>query len=80
MDISTLPELLRVLPQARQKSKGVFFQATTSGVPELEEGYILKVFRDNVSIKSRGKAGLFYGCQTLHQLIENSRIIPAGRK
>jgi hexosaminidase len=41
--------------------------------PESPEGYILTVADGNVVIISRGEAGLFYGCQTLEQLLEDAR-------
>jgi len=46
-----------------------------------EEGYIMSVFKDRVEIISSGEAGLFYGCQTLEQLLEDAaqynRPVPA---
>jgi hypothetical protein len=38
-----------------------------------EEGYILTILKDRVEIISKGEAGLFYGCQTLEQLLEDAR-------
>ena len=73
VDISTLPEMLKVLPQIPRKGKGLFLEKTGEGVPESEEGYVLEVLKDKVTIRSRGTAGLFYGCQTLQQLMEDSR-------
>lgn len=50
-------------------------------IPKNEEGYILEVKPGEVIIKGRSEAGVFYGCQTLLQLIEDARdqkiIIPA---
>lgn len=47
------------------------------------EGYVLKIQNGNVIIKSTGEAGIFYGCQTLEQLLEDARdfkaTIPACR-
>jgi len=55
----------------------------TAPVPESPEGYVLVVSEGKVEITSRGKAGLFYGCQTLEQLLEDARdcgaAIPACR-
>ena len=73
LEVTALPDMLRVLPQAKQKGKGIILQQTTTGVPESEEGYTLEVLRDKVLIQSRGVAGLYYGCQTLQQLMEDSR-------
>jgi len=45
------------------------------------EGYLLTINGGNAEITARGEAGLFYGCQTLEQLLEDSRdyntVIPA---
>lgn len=52
-------------------------------LPESEEGYILDIKNGRASLGSRGEAGLFYGCQTLEQLLEDSRdtgrAVPACR-
>lgn len=37
------------------------------------EGYIMTILNDRVEIKSGGEAGLFYGCQSLEQLLEDAR-------
>jgi len=37
------------------------------------EGYLLTIADGNVTIESAGQSGLFYGCQTLEQLLEDSR-------
>ena len=37
-----------------------------------EEGYIMTVTRNRVEIVAKGEAGLFYGCQTLEQLLEDA--------
>ncbi len=51
--------------------------------PESPEGYQLGISADHVEVASRGLAGLFYGCQTLEQLLEDARdtgsTIPACR-
>ena len=73
LDKEALPDLLKSLPNSPQKGKGIALALTEAGVPDSEEGYILEVRRDGATIKSRGLAGLFYGCQTLQQLMEDSR-------
>ena len=73
VEITALPEMLRILPQVSQKGKGIILQQTSLGVPDSEEGYTLEVLRDKVVIRSKGAAGLYYGCQTLQQLMEDSR-------
>jgi hypothetical protein len=42
-------------------------------LPESSEGYCLRIANGNVKITARGEAGLFYGCQTLEQLLEDAR-------
>ena len=46
---------------------------TKKSLPESEEGYILRIENGSVEIVSRGEAGIFYGCQTLEQLLEDAR-------
>ena len=38
-----------------------------------EEGYVMTVTQDRVEIISKGESGLFYGCQSLEQLLEDAR-------
>jgi hexosaminidase len=38
-----------------------------------EEGYVLTISKTGAEIISKGEAGLFYGCQTLEQLLEDAR-------
>jgi hexosaminidase len=45
---------------------------TSAGIPESLEGYILTITGKNIEIVSRGEAGLFYGCQTLEQMMEDA--------
>lgn len=40
--------------------------------PASDEGYIMTVYSDRVEIISKGEAGLFYGCQSLEQLLEDA--------
>ena len=44
---------------------------TLSSLPS-EEGYILTISKERVEIISSGEAGLFYGCQSLEQLLEDA--------
>ncbi len=37
------------------------------------EGYVLQIQDGHVEIRSAGEAGIFYGCQTLEQLLEDAR-------
>jgi hypothetical protein len=38
-----------------------------------DEGYILTISQEKAEITAKGEAGLFYGCQSLEQLLEDSR-------
>ncbi|GJM29864.1 MAG: hypothetical protein DHS20C17_24990 [Cyclobacteriaceae bacterium] len=42
-------------------------------VPNSSEGYLLTIANGNVEIIASGEAGIFYGCQTLEQLLEDAR-------
>ncbi len=68
-----LPDMLSILPQHTTDGKGIILEITEHDTPSHLEGYILEVSDKNVSIKARGEAGLFYACQTLQQLMEDSR-------
>jgi hexosaminidase len=68
-------ELLAQLPQKSKVSTGTVLLVLDKALPDMpsEEGYILKVTSDRVEIRSKSEAGIFYGCQTLGQLMEDSR-------
>lgn len=73
-EIPVLGSILDELPRyMRNGAKGVTLSLTNAGMPESSEGYILEVSSKGVSIYSRSQVGLFYGCQTLEQLMEDSR-------
>lgn len=61
------------LPRAPRSGKGLFLQLTSQEVPDSPEGYVLEVNQKGVILSARTEAGLFYGCQTLEQLLEDSR-------
>ena len=68
-------ELLTSLPDGQGKAAGsitLIIDKSLSGIPS-DEGYFLRISADRVEIKSRSEAGLFYGCQSLEQLMEDSR-------
>lgn len=69
-----LGALAGALPRYEKAGKGVFLALSDdASLPESPEGYILKVDSKGIHITARNKAGLFYGCQTLEQLLEDSR-------
>lgn len=59
----------------RKKGEGrrLLLRLTTRDTPQNEEGYRLTVDREGAVVTSRSNTGLFYGCQTLRQLLEDSR-------
>ena len=48
------------------------FVVTKEGVPDNDEGYALTVSRGGITVASRTAAGLFYGAQTLRNLLRNA--------
>ena len=68
-----LGSMLDHLPQIQQAGRGVYLELTDKNVPASPEGYVLEIRKNGVVIKARQEAGLFYGCQTLEQLLEDSR-------
>ncbi len=62
------------LPQYEKKGIGIYLQLSkAANLPESDEGYILELNDKGVFIQARSQKGLFYGCQTLEQLMEDSR-------
>lgn len=76
-------QLVDNLPRCKRAGKGIVLTLSEQDVPDSPEGYVLEITSKGVQITSRDKAGLFYGCQTLEQLMEDSRDfsrpIPAQR-
>lgn len=79
--IPILGDLLNTLPRCHRTGKPIRLQLTNTNVPESPEGYILNIDDKGATISSRDMAGIFYGCRTLEQLMEDSRdfhmLIPA---
>jgi hexosaminidase len=63
---------LTVIKTAGQGTLSLILDAALAS-PQSEEGYILTINGGKAEIISRGEAGLFYGCQTLEQLLEDAR-------
>lgn len=73
-DVPILGYNLDKLPRFNKKgSRGVYLNLSNNNVPESEEGYVLAVSKDAIHITSSSMKGLFYGCQTLEQLIDDSK-------
>lgn len=73
MSLPVLGNLVGRLPLSPKEGKSLCLKITDKDVPESAEGYVLVVDGDGVTISARGTAGIFYGCQTLEQLMEDSR-------
>ena len=71
--VPVLGALTDVLPRSGRAGKGLFLQLSEQNVPDSPEGYVLEVNGKGVTVTARTEAGLFYGCQTLEQLLEDSR-------
>lgn len=68
-------EILSHLTIGKSADKGslsLVLDTAFSAVPS-EEGYVLTISDGRVVIISKGEAGLFYGCQSLEQLLEDAR-------
>lgn len=71
--VPVLPPQLDALPRSGSGEGAVRLRLVSDGVPASDEGYVLEVTSRGVTIHSRAAAGLFYGLQTLGQLLEDSR-------
>jgi hypothetical protein len=76
-------EILSQLTIGKSSGKGtleLILDKNLTSIPS-EEGYIMVISADKVEITAKGEAGLFYGCQSLEQLLEDARdykkLIPA---
>ncbi len=67
--------ILAILPGKEAGSKKILTLALANdkSLPESGEGYVLNIKDGRAEIKSRREAGIFYGCQTLEQLLEDAR-------
>ncbi|CAL1519817.1 glycoside hydrolase family 20 zincin-like fold domain-containing protein [Chitinophaga sp. MM2321] len=66
---------LKTLTTVANPGKGVVTLriAKLRQLPDAGEGYVLEVRSGQVTITAETQAGLFYGCQTLGQLVEDAR-------
>ena len=65
---------LKSLPLTDKAGAGVLVITLSNdkSLPESTEGYVLEVKNDQVMLRAKDEAGLFYGCQTLLQLLEDA--------
>lgn len=69
-----LSGLLQALPFSVTSVKGLLILEITADIKiPSAEGYMLQIQNGNVHITATGQAGIFYGCQTLLQLLEDAR-------
>ena len=73
VSVPVLGPLLDVLPRHERTGVQVLLTISDQNLPDSPEGYELLVESGRVLIRARTNAGLFYGCQTLEQLLEDSR-------
>jgi hypothetical protein len=65
---------LQTLPLTGKEGYGVVALrlSNDADLPESPEGYMLDIKNTGIVIRARSQAGLFYGCQTLTQLMEDA--------
>lgn len=69
-----LTGLLQALPFSVTSVKGMLILEIAADIKiPSAEGYMLQIQNGNVHITATGQAGIFYGCQTLVQLLEDAR-------
>lgn len=71
--IPVLGAITEGLPRYEKEGKSVRLTRSAKNVPDSPEGYVLEVTSKGIVISSRDNAGLFYGCCTLEQLLQDSR-------
>lgn len=63
IEYPVLGELLDRLPRLRKSGIGVKLLIDLVETPESGDGYVLDINKDEIKVMSRGRSGLFYGCQ-----------------
>jgi hexosaminidase len=68
-------ELLSCLATDEKPGKGTLTLVLDKNMSDIgsAEGYFLEISGDRAEIRAKDEAGIFYGCQTLEQLLEDSR-------
>ena len=69
-----LTGILKPFSRSPKRGPGVLSLAISDNkeLPSSREGYILEIRNNQVAITARNEAGIFYGCQTLSQLLEDA--------
>lgn len=67
--------MLSLLPVGKAKIKGTLTLTLDKKSSSFNsaEAYLLTITKDRIEITASGEAGLFYGCQSLEQLLEDAR-------
>jgi len=67
--------LLSQLPIGKSSARGTVSLIIDKSIASFasEEGYIMNITKDQIKITAKSEAGLFYGCQSLEQLLEDAR-------
>ncbi len=65
-------KVVQALPKGDSRSRIILQAAAKGRVPGNPEGYTLSVGKGRVVVKSSGAAGVFYGVQTLKQLLQQT--------
>ncbi|MBK7713052.1 MAG: family 20 glycosylhydrolase [Bacteroidales bacterium] len=67
--------ILSLLTLTESEGKGTLTLTLDTAIKNIpsDEGYILTISDEKAEITAKGEAGLFYGCQSLEQLLEDSR-------
>ncbi len=63
---------MTIVKSAGEGTLTLILDKTIKSLPS-DEGYILTISGKKAEITAKGEAGLFYGCQSLEQLLEDSR-------
>lgn len=67
--------ILSQLPTGKSPGTGdvlLSIDKSNTSLPS-KEGYVMDITKDQIRIIAKGEAGLFYGCQSLEQLLEDAR-------
>ena len=70
-----MDEILSLLPEEKNTGTGNLVLTLDPALASVHgpEGYILTISAGSAEVKATGEAGIFYGCQTLTQLLEDAR-------
>lgn len=67
-----IPANLDGLRQSECPGIGIVLTITDNGTPDHSEGYVLTISKNVITVSSKAQEGLFYGLQTLSQLVQDA--------